>query len=206
MGQRAYEAFEKANGFSPCVEWHSLPLYRRNAWIDAAAAAVGEDQMQREAQRIRRSGSFGNTPPPVGMQLDAGIRDAVMRLRENGIETVESCEGGEGHAYPEPTIAFRGPPEAGWRALSLCFTYGLPVKQLRRIWDVLDGTEPTARIGRSCSKRRQRSHGNALAPPSHRVRTLEPDSRCYRLVGADLEWYERTMAALTSGDASAITH
>lgn len=51
MGQRAYEAFERANGFSPCVEWHTLPLYRRNAWIDAAAAAVGEDQMQREAER-----------------------------------------------------------------------------------------------------------------------------------------------------------
>lgn len=75
--------------------------------------------------------------------LDPGIRDAVMRLRENGIETVESCEGGAGHAYPEPTIAFRGPPEAGWRALALCLAYGLPVKQLRRIWDVLDGHEPT---------------------------------------------------------------
>jgi hypothetical protein len=66
------------------------------------------------------------------MQLDVGIRNAVKRLRDNGIETVESCEGGAWHAYPEPTIAFRVPPEAGWRALALCLAYGLPVKQTLR--------------------------------------------------------------------------
>src|SRR6266540_3788315 len=39
------------------------------------------------------------------------------RLQTCGIETFESCEGGPGHAYPEPTIRFQGTPEAGWRAL-----------------------------------------------------------------------------------------
>jgi hypothetical protein len=40
--------------------------------------------------------------------LDSGIRDAVLLLRENGIETIESCQGGNGHAYPEPTVRFAG--------------------------------------------------------------------------------------------------
>ena len=31
-----------------------------------------------------------------------------MILRENGVETVESCQGGAGHAFPEPTIKFSG--------------------------------------------------------------------------------------------------
>jgi hypothetical protein len=49
-GARAYEAYEKAMGFSPCVEWRKLPLYRRNAWIEAAVAAIGDDQMEREVE------------------------------------------------------------------------------------------------------------------------------------------------------------
>lgn len=74
--------------------------------------------------------------------LDEGIRRAVERLRSEGIETFESCEGGKGHAYPVPTIRFHGSKEAGWRAVGLCFTYGLPVFELRRVWDILD-EEPT---------------------------------------------------------------
>lgn len=97
--------------------------------------------------------------PPVALKLDAGIRSAVMRLRESGVETVESCEGGDGHAYPEPTIAFRGTPEAGWRALALCLAYGLPVKQLRRIWDVLDGGEPNGPYWETCSVDDRASRG-----------------------------------------------
>jgi len=54
---------------------------------------------------------------PVGLELDRGIAKTVERLRAAGVETYESCEGGPGHAYPEPTIAFRGGPYAGWVAL-----------------------------------------------------------------------------------------
>jgi hypothetical protein len=75
--------------------------------------------------------------------LDPGIREAVERLQTEGIETFESCEEGPGHAYPEPTIRFYGRPEAGWRALAICFDYRLPVVCLRRIWDVLDTNQPT---------------------------------------------------------------
>lgn len=74
--------------------------------------------------------------------IDAGIRQAVKRLQENGIETFESCEGGLGHAYPEPTVAFHGTPQAGWHALGVCLTYGLPIQSLRRVWHILDGDEP----------------------------------------------------------------
>jgi hypothetical protein len=85
-------------------------------------------------------------PPPsprVALQLDFGVRKTVERLREAGVETFESCEGGSGHSYPEPTIAFHGGPGAGWHALSLCIAWGLPVLALRREWNVLDRNEPT---------------------------------------------------------------
>ena len=61
---------------------------------------------------------------------------AVERLQASGIETFESCEGGPGHAYTEPTVIFHGIPEAGWRAVGICLAYGLPIMSLRRIWNV----------------------------------------------------------------------
>jgi hypothetical protein len=51
--------------------------------------------------------------------------------------------GGEGHAYPEPTVRFYGTPEAGWRAGGVCLAYGLLILSLRRVWYVLDANEPT---------------------------------------------------------------
>ena len=76
-------------------------------------------------------------------QIDPGIRQAVLRLQQHNIETCESCEGSPGHAYPEPTVAFYGTAEAGWRAMAVCLAYGLPVRSLRRVWDVLETNEPT---------------------------------------------------------------
>lgn len=38
--------------------------------------------------------------------LDPGIAEAVKILNRFGIETFESCQGGKGHSYPEPTFAF----------------------------------------------------------------------------------------------------
>lgn len=66
----------------------------------------------------------------------------VNVLTSAGIETFESCEGGAGHAYPEPTIRFHGHRAEGFRALAVALEYGLRVKDLRRVWPVLDG-EPT---------------------------------------------------------------
>ena len=80
---------------------------------------------------------------PIPGKLDGGIRRAVELLQGEGVETFESCEGGRGHAYPEPTIRFHGTPEAGWHALAVCVAHRLPIASLGRIWVVLDGNEPT---------------------------------------------------------------
>lgn len=80
--------------------------------------------------------------PEVDLPLDEGIKRAVLILRSGGIETFESCEGGTGHAYPEPTVRFDGIYADGFRALAVAMTYGLPVRAIRRIWTIEDG-EPT---------------------------------------------------------------
>lgn len=74
--------------------------------------------------------------------LDDGIREAVRTLAEAGVETFESCQGGDGHAFPEPTVRFHGETSEGFRALAVAFKYGLNVLSLRRAWTIEDG-EPT---------------------------------------------------------------
>lgn len=74
--------------------------------------------------------------------LDDGIKDAVILLQQNGVETFESCEGGMGHPFPEPTIRFHGDGSEGFRVLALAQKNGLRVDQLRRYYQVQDG-EPT---------------------------------------------------------------
>lgn len=70
--------------------------------------------------------------------LDAGIQQYVEILVGAGIETYESCEGGPGHAYPEPTVRFHGDHTEGFRALAVALQHGLPVSSLRRTWTVQD--------------------------------------------------------------------
>lgn len=74
--------------------------------------------------------------------LDKKIKPIVLVLREHGIETIESCQGGNGHAFPEPTVRFRGGKGEGYRALSVALQCGLKVAELRRVWPILD-MEPT---------------------------------------------------------------
>lgn len=71
--------------------------------------------------------------------LDPGIRHIVVTLASNGIETFESCEGGKGHSFPEPTVRFEGGTSAGLRAMAVALENGLPVYRLRRVWGVIDG-------------------------------------------------------------------
>lgn len=70
---------------------------------------------------------------------DAGIARYVHVLRREGIETSESCEGGERHIFPEPTIRFFGGKVEGFKAFAIAAAHGLPVVSLRRIWTVDDG-------------------------------------------------------------------
>lgn len=87
----------------------------------------------------QRSTGTGFDESLLDLPLDAGIRKAVLILNAAGIETYESCEGGEGHSYAEPTVRFYGEPEAGFRALAIALTYGLPVVKIGRIWTIQDG-------------------------------------------------------------------
>lgn len=80
--------------------------------------------------------------PVFDPPLDKGIEKAVIVLQAGGVETFESCQGGEGHAYPEPTVRFHGDRAEGLRALSVALRADLPVAALRRVWPVDDG-EPT---------------------------------------------------------------
>ena len=76
------------------------------------------------------------------MNLDPNIKRAVLILRSAGVETYESCDGGVGHSYPEPTIRFHGEKEEGFRAFAVAVKNGLRVVELRRAWSIIDN-EPT---------------------------------------------------------------
>src|SRR5438105_1615594 len=71
--------------------------------------------------------------------LDPGIAQAVKILREGGIETCESCEGGVGHAFPDPTVVFHGQQPEGFRGFAWATQHGLKIRELRRVWQVIDG-------------------------------------------------------------------
>ena len=71
--------------------------------------------------------------------LDPGIAHAVAVLQEAGVETYESCQGGEGHCYQEPTVRFHGERSEGFRALAVAQQNNLPVACLRRVYRIIDG-------------------------------------------------------------------
>lgn len=70
--------------------------------------------------------------------LDPGIAPYVDWLDSKGIETFESCQGGNGHAFPEPTIRFYGDNSEGFRALAAAVRRELPVAE----WQVSRAGEP----------------------------------------------------------------
>ena len=68
--------------------------------------------------------------------MDPGIRKAVLILRRGGIETFESCEGGPGHAFDQPTIKFNGD---SWACFAVAMEHGLPVQRIQRAYGVVEG-------------------------------------------------------------------
>jgi hypothetical protein len=71
--------------------------------------------------------------------LDAGIAPYVQVLVDAGIDTYESCQGGNGHAVAEPIVRFHGDNSEGFRALPAGLSAGLPIVDLRRFWQIVDG-------------------------------------------------------------------
>lgn len=73
--------------------------------------------------------------------LDPGVRFAVRVLHARGIETGQSCEGGEDHSYDRPTIDLRegGPRPVGFAALAALEDYGLRVRDVSLVWSIDKG-------------------------------------------------------------------
>lgn len=92
---------------------------------------------------VSRSGPGGTSAvayePETDMPIDPGILRAVCVLRQAGVETFESCEGGAGHAMPEPTVRFHGNAWAGHKAFAAAMENGLPVLSVRQAYSVIDG-------------------------------------------------------------------
>lgn len=98
-----------------------------------SARPIGRLSQERPPKAAGRTGRPLESSRGLG-SLDIGIADIVHALRACGVETYESCEGGPGHAFPEPTVRFHGPFADGFRALAVALDAGLPVNALRRVW------------------------------------------------------------------------
>jgi hypothetical protein len=86
--------------------------------------------------------------PNAYAALDEGIRFAVRVLHAHGIETCQSCQGGDGHAYPVPTVDLLAATDAtGFAALAYLHGFGLPVVSVSKHWAVSNG-EPYEMIWR----------------------------------------------------------
>jgi hypothetical protein len=97
------------------------------------------------SRKLKTTGRIGRKnadQEPWESELDPRIAPYVKALCEHGVETFESCDGGPGHAFPEPTIRFYGQRSEGFRALAVACMFGMPVSELRRTWPLIDG-EPT---------------------------------------------------------------
>jgi hypothetical protein len=99
---------------------------------------------QRTKQRRNCGAASGpgeevNRRKPPYSRIDPGIRKTVKILFENGVETIESCEGGAGHPFNEATVRFCGGTGAGFHALSVALENGLRVSELRRCYVIQDG-------------------------------------------------------------------
>lgn len=105
-------------------------------------AGVLEGRAKWTSKQSRDSGIIPRMSQVYDPPLDPGIANAVDALRRVGVETFESCDGGAGHAYPEPTVRFHGQRAEGFRALAAALQAGLKVSGLRRVWPILEG-EPT---------------------------------------------------------------
>lgn len=118
---------------------------RSNSSLSAATPSASACRMKgsrspdlRASDKVRRFIS----DLPHDHIIDPGIARAVSALQAAGVETFESCQGGAGHAFLEPTVRFHGGNSEGLRALAAAIDGGLPVAALRRVWTVID-SEPT---------------------------------------------------------------
>lgn len=70
----------------------------------AARIEVGEHMVWATAAQPQIPEATPEELEPPWDYLDPGIADVVRLLHENGIRMYCSCEGGDGHLFPEPTV------------------------------------------------------------------------------------------------------
>lgn len=69
--------------------------------------------------------------------LDKGIAPAVKVLNSHGFIIFESCQGGEGHCYQQPTVRFYGSEFDLIKAFEICQCYRLNVYEAKRVFYLL---------------------------------------------------------------------
>lgn len=99
--------------------------------------------------------------------IDPGIAKIVRVLRAWGVDTFESCEGGPGHAFPEPTVRFHGWNGAGLIALGIALEQGLPVARLRRVWWVRQGEVTGPDWEMTFMLKKDHQEQSVAPPPAH---------------------------------------
>jgi hypothetical protein len=105
-------------------------------WIRNGIALI--DRMKRPRRMPIRDKMW---PDASYKSLDVGIRFAVHVLHAGGFDTCQSCQGGKGHAYDQPTVEMiAGADDAlGFGALKVLQAYGLPVRDVAILWPVQHG-------------------------------------------------------------------
>lgn len=67
-------------------------------------------------------------------EIDPLILPAVEILNKYGFKTFESCQGGDGHCFPQPIVRFEGNEFDLIRAYEICQWYNLYPSEARRVF------------------------------------------------------------------------
>jgi hypothetical protein len=71
---------------------------------------------------------------PLDILIDDGILPAVELLNRYGFKTFESCQGGEGHCFQNPTVRFYGNEFDLIKAYELCSLQKMNVFEAKRVF------------------------------------------------------------------------
>lgn len=131
---------EKARKYGRSIEHKYLMLPQTGTISDQEPSAI---KPTKKSGEHRAPSKFEHSvwPEQEYQELDAGIRFAVRVLHARGVETCQSCQGGPGHAYPEPTVELQALADdaLGFIALAALQEYHLPVTSLSITWRVANG-------------------------------------------------------------------
>jgi hypothetical protein len=139
--------------------------------------------------------------PPIPGKLDRGIKKAVELLQTCGTETFESCEGGRGHAYPEPTLPA---PQA-----RTCSDHGTIEGRRQAAFAAARGAESAEPAGRFCrlapaASRSVRRWSKAVGAPAMSRTMVILAPRCVGHSGQEAS--EQGVAEMHYPQKSNITH